>query len=159
MIKHRRLPKPQMAMPHYIPLHNLLPVNQHHHDRRHYIVYPSSLLFLPLDVLALTPSTPNTYPRTYHIPYPRTHTHRGWVPRESTQEKIGCRCPVVVGGRQTRSRDCPQTRERSPLGAVTVCVVFGLWTLEELFRGNGVICRTQRVIQGDDRSPRRLEFG
>ena len=27
---------------------------------------------------------------------------------------------------------------------------FGLWTLEELFRGNGVICRTQRVIQGDD---------
>ena len=67
LIKHRRLPKPQMAMPHYIPLHNLLPVNQHHHDRRHYIVYPSSLLFLPLDVLALTPSTPNTYPRTYHM--------------------------------------------------------------------------------------------
>jgi len=28
--------------------------------------------------------------------------------------------------------------------------VFGLWTLEELFRSNGVICRTQRVIQGDD---------
>ena len=27
---------------------------------------------------------------------------------------------------------------------------FGLWTLEELFRSNGVICRTQRVIQGDD---------
>jgi len=27
---------------------------------------------------------------------------------------------------------------------------YGLWTLEELFRGNGVICRTQRVIQGDD---------
>ena len=28
---------------------------------------PSSLLFLPLDVLALTPSSPNTYPRTYHM--------------------------------------------------------------------------------------------
>ena len=76
---------------HYIPLHNLLPVSQHHHDSRHYIFYPSSLLFLPLDVPALTPSSPNTYPRTYHIPYSRTYTHRGWVPRESTQEKIGCR--------------------------------------------------------------------
>ena len=28
--------------------------------------------------------------------------------------------------------------------------VGGLWTLEELFRGNGVIRRTQKVIQGDD---------
>ena len=27
----------------------------------HYIFYPSSLLFLPLDVLALTPPSPNTY--------------------------------------------------------------------------------------------------
>ena len=27
---------------------------------------------------------------------------------------------------------------------------FGLWTLEELFRGNGVTLRTQKVIQGGD---------
>ena len=27
----------------------------------------SSLLFLPVDVLALTPPSPNTYPRTYHM--------------------------------------------------------------------------------------------
>ena len=68
-------------------------------NHTHYIFhYPSSLLFLPLDVLALTPSSPNTYPRTYHTPYSRTYTHRGWVPRESTQEKIGCRSPEVVGG-------------------------------------------------------------
>jgi hypothetical protein len=26
----------------------------------------------------------------------------------------------------------------------------GLWTLDVVFRGNGVICRTQRVIQEDD---------
>jgi len=27
---------------------------------------------------------------------------------------------------------------------------FGLWTLEELFHGNGVTLRTQKVIQGGD---------
>jgi hypothetical protein len=45
-------------MTHYTPLHNLLPVKQYHHNRRHYIFYyPSILLFLPLDVLVLTPSS------------------------------------------------------------------------------------------------------
>jgi hypothetical protein len=39
--------------------------------------------------------------------------------------------------------------EWQPLYATTA-LAFGLWTLEELFRGNCVICRTQRVIQGDD---------
>jgi hypothetical protein len=78
--------------------------------------FPSSLLFLPLDVLTLTPSSPNTYPRTYHIPCSRTYTHRGWVPRESTQEKIGCRSPEVVGG-QTRSKGLPTNpRTQSPGG-------------------------------------------
>ena len=67
LIIYRRQPKSQRAMPHYTPLHNLLPVSPYPHNRRHYIFhYPSSLLFLPLDVLALTPPSPNTYPRTYH---------------------------------------------------------------------------------------------
>ena len=129
LIIHRRQSKSQIAMPHYTPLHNLLPVSPYPHNRRHYIFhYPSSLLFLPLDVLALTPSTPNTYPRTYHTPYSRTYTHRGWVPRESTQEKIGCRSPEVVGG-QTRSKGLPTDPRTQPAGG----------------RDNG--------------PPRRLEFG
>ena len=58
---------------------------------------------------------PNTYPRTYHTPYSRTYTHRGWVPRESTQEKIGCRSPEVVGG-QTRSKGLPTDPRAQPAG-------------------------------------------
>ncbi len=68
-----------------------------------------------IDELALTPPSPNTYPRTHHIPYSRTYTHRGWVPRESTQEKIGCRSPEVVGG-QTRSKGLPTDPRAQPAG-------------------------------------------
>ena len=96
----------QLLRTHYTSSQNPPLVNHHHHDRGHYMFYPSSLLFLSVDVLALTPPSPNTYPRTYHIPYSRTYSHRGWVPRESTQEKTGCRCPVVVGG-QARSKGLP----------------------------------------------------
>ena len=57
----------QLLASHYTSSQNPPLVNHHHHDRGHYMFYPSSLLFLPLDVLALTPSSPNTYPRTYHM--------------------------------------------------------------------------------------------
>ena len=57
----------QLLASHYTSSQNPPLVNHHHHDRGHYMFYPSNLLFLPLDVLALTPSSPNTYPRTYHM--------------------------------------------------------------------------------------------
>jgi len=57
----------QLLASHYTSSQNPPLVNHHHHDRGHYMFYPSSLLFLSVDVLALTPPSPNTYPRTYHM--------------------------------------------------------------------------------------------
>ena len=59
-----------------------------------------------------------------------------------------CECLQQIAG--TCSREPSPVRTAEGKRVSSHAAFFGLWTLEELFRGNGVICRTQRVIQGDD---------
>ena len=89
---------------------------------------PASTLYFVVLIARVTPARPRTA-------------------KPSRRKRSADSQLATAATRSLQPPSCPLSERRRP-GRPTHH--FGLWTLEELFRGNGVTLRTQKVIQGGD---------